>query len=127
MPSAAVLGSEIVRDRAPGHVWTLPELIDAAKPFGVSVESFLRRLVTLGRVQLGQYASFRASRSERDLRGNRASGGSFYATKARDLGKGYVRMVVGARERNLIGSATAAAFLDVRVNQIPRLAEKAGL
>lgn len=102
-------------------------MIDAAKPFGVSVESFLRRLVTLGRVQTAQYASFRERRSERDLRGNRASGGSFYTTKARDLGKGYVRTVVGARERTLIDSATAAAYLDVKVSQIPKLAEKAGL
>ncbi len=49
MPAAVVLDREMVQDRAPGHEWTLPELIDAAKPFGVSVESFLRRLVVLCR------------------------------------------------------------------------------
>lgn len=127
MPAGAVLGSEMVRERAPGHKWELNELIDAAKPFGVSVESFLRRLMTLGRVPQAQYTAFREGRSEEDLRGDKSSGGSFYLTKARDLGKGYVRTVVRARQRNVIDSATAAAFLDVKVNQIPKLAEKAGL
>lgn len=127
MPSSAVLASDMVLDRAPGYEWSLPELVDAAKPFGVSVESFLRRLVTLRRVPLTQYTTFREGRSERDRRGNRTGKGNFYLTKARDLGRGYVRTVVGARQRQLIDSATAAAFLDVKVDQIPKLAEKAGL
>jgi Zn-dependent peptidase ImmA (M78 family) len=64
MPATDVLDSEMVQERAPGHEWTLPELIDAAKPFGVSVESFLRRLVTLGRVPIEFYrASGRAAPS----------------------------------------------------------------
>jgi Zn-dependent peptidase ImmA (M78 family)/DNA-binding transcriptional regulator YiaG len=127
MPAADVLGSEMVNERPPGHEWTLPELMDAAKPFGVSVESFLRRLVTLGRVPMEFYRTFREGRTERDLRGNRSSGGSFYLTKARDLGRGYVRTVADAHNRNVIDSATAAAFLDVKVNQIRKLAEKARL
>ena len=127
MPAADVLGSEMVHERAPGHEWTLAELIDAARPFGVSVESFLRRLVTLGRVPIKFYRAFREDRAERDLRGNRSSGGSFYLTKARDLGRGYVRTVVDAHSRSVIDSAKAAAFLDVKVNQIGKLAEKAHL
>lgn len=126
MPAADVLDNGMVQERAPGHEWTMAELIDAAKPFGVSVESFLRRLVTLGRVPIESYLVFREGRSERDLRGNRSSGGSFYLTKARDLGRGYVRTVVDAHSRSVIDSATAAAFLDVKVNQIGKLAEKAG-
>ncbi len=127
MPASVVLSSEMVGARASGHAWELDELIDAAKPFGVSVESFLRRLVTLGQVPQAQYTTFREGRPEEDLRGDKSSGGSFYLTKARDLGKGYVRTVVQARQRNVIDSATAAAFLDVKVNQISKLAEKAGL
>jgi Zn-dependent peptidase ImmA (M78 family) len=127
MPALEVLNSEMVQKRRPGHVWTLNELIDAAKPFGVSVESFLRRLVTLDRVPMVQYTKFRQERSEQEGRGDKSGKGNFYLTKARDLGKGYVRTVVGARERNVIDSATAAAFLDVKVNQISKLAQKAGL
>jgi Zn-dependent peptidase ImmA (M78 family)/transcriptional regulator with XRE-family HTH domain len=127
MPAADVLASKLVQERRPGHVWELQELIEAAKPFGVSVESFLRRLATLDRVPMAQYTKFRQERSEKERRGDKSGKGNFYLTKARDLGKGYVRTVVGARERNLIDSSTAATFLDVKVNQIPKLAEKAGL
>jgi len=127
MPAADVLDNEMVQERALDHEWTMAELIDAAKPFGVSVESFLRRLVTLGRVPIESYLAFREGRSERDLRGNRSGGGSFYLTKARDLGRGYVRTVVDAHSRSVIDSSTAAAFLDVKVNQIGKLGEKAGL
>jgi hypothetical protein len=83
--------------------------------------------VTLGRVPIEFYRAFREGRTERDLRGNRSSGGSFYVTKARDLGRGYVRTVVDAHSRSVIDSATAAAFLDVKVNQIGKLAAKARL
>jgi Zn-dependent peptidase ImmA (M78 family) len=127
MPAADVLDNTLVAERPPGHDWTMQELIDAARPFGVSVESFLRRLVTLDRVPIEFYRDFREGRSERDLRGNRSSGGNFYVTKARDLGRGYVRTVTDAHGRNVIDSATAAAYLDVKVNQISRLAEKARL
>lgn len=127
MPAAHVLGNTMVGERIPGHEWTLAELIEAARPFGVSVESLLRRLVTLGRVPIEYYRAFRESSSERDLRGKRSGGGSFYVTKARDLGKSYVRTVVDAHNRSVIDSATAAGFLDVKVNQIPSLAEKARL
>lgn len=48
-------------------------------------------------------------------------------TKARDLGRAYVRVVADAHSRSVIDSATAAAFLDVKVNQIGKLAEKARL
>jgi Zn-dependent peptidase ImmA (M78 family)/transcriptional regulator with XRE-family HTH domain len=127
MPAADVLASKMVRARRPGHIWELQELIDAARPFGVSVESFLRRLATLNRVPMTQYTKFRQERSEQERRGDKSGKGNFYLTKARDLGKVYVRIIVGARERNVIDSATAAAYLDVKVNQIPKLAEKAGL
>ena len=103
----------------------MSELTEAAKPFGVSVESFLRRLVTLGRVPIEFYCAFREGRAEQDLRGGRSSGGSFDLTKARDLGRGYVLPVVDAHSHNVIDSWTAAAFLDVKVNQIARLAERA--
>lgn len=125
MPASAVLASAPVQEKTTGHEWTLGELMEAAKPFGVSVEAFLRRLVTLGRVPMTYYTAFRDNRTERDLRGNRAGGGTYYTTKARDLGKGYVRTVVDAHTRSVIDSATAASFLDVKVNQIPKLATKA--
>jgi Zn-dependent peptidase ImmA (M78 family) len=120
MPSSAVLASRLVAEHGPGDTWTLSDLIEAAKPFGVSVESFLRRLVTLGRVALNTYQEFRGEQqNQRDKRKPR--GGNFYLTKARDLGKGYVRRVSSAHRRATIDSTTAATYLDVKVDQMPEL------
>lgn len=58
MPPADIFESEMVSNRPAGHHWTLDELIEAARPFGVSVESFLRRLATLGVVPTNQYTEF---------------------------------------------------------------------
>ena len=127
MPASDMLANDFVAARGPNHQWTLSELLEASKPFGVSVESFLRRLVTLNKVSIEFYRAFRENRSERELRGSRSSGGSFYVTKARDLGRGYVRTVVDAHTRTLIDSTTAAGYLDVKVNQIAKLAENARL
>jgi len=124
MPAADVLASLVVAEHRPGSTWSIAELLEGAKPYGVSVEAFLRRLVTLGSATLAEYRLFRASRSDGVVtRGS--SGGNFYYTKARDLGKGYVRRVADAHRRTLIDSVTAATYLDVKVEQIPRLAEVA--
>lgn len=127
MPAQAVRDTALVKAKPRGHVWTLDELIEAARPFGVSVESFLRRLTTLDRVPLSQYQAFRAARSEGEEPGRKADGGNANITKVRNLGRQYVRTVVRAQQRGLINSATAATFLDVKVARIPKLAEKAGL
>ncbi|MEI2732109.1 MAG: XRE family transcriptional regulator [Dermatophilaceae bacterium] len=124
MPAPEVLSSSVVAEHAPGTCWSLTELLEGAKPHGVSVEAFLRRLVTLGLATLAEYRLFRDSQSAAVItRGS--SGGNFYYTKARDLGKGYVRRVADAHRRTLIDSVTAATYLDVKVEQIPRLAEVA--
>jgi len=127
MPAAEVLASATVAAKTAGHAWTLTELVEAAKPFGVSVESFLRRLATLGRVSLDFYLQFRDKQSEQELRGSRSPGGNFYNNKARDLGKAYIRNVVSAHLRQVIDSWTAATYLDVKVGQIPELAKRARL
>jgi Zn-dependent peptidase ImmA (M78 family)/transcriptional regulator with XRE-family HTH domain len=125
MPAKAVLEQSLVKEHEPGDEWTLGDLIEVARTFGVSVEAFLRRLATLEHVPLSYYQDFRKSQSEEAMRGSRSAGGNFYNTKARDLGKGYVRLVTDAHRRTLIDSTTAATFLDVKVGQIARLAEKA--
>lgn len=108
MPAADILASDIVREHAPGYEWALQELIEAAKPFGVSVESLLRRLVTLNRVPLTQYSVPRGLIRAGQAR-QRTGKGKFYLVKARDLGKALRATVVGARERQVIDSTTAAS------------------
>jgi Zn-dependent peptidase ImmA (M78 family) len=127
MPANEVLASPHVQKRGSGHEWTIDELIDAAKPFGVSVESFLRRLADLGRVPMTYYQQFRSRQTEEEARGTQSGKGEFYRTKARDVGKGYVRAVTDAYDRHLIDTTTTAGFLGVKAGQIAKLAETARL
>lgn len=109
--------------------WTYPSLRDAAAPFGVSAEAFLRRLLTLGVVSRTFYQSRREdflSSYERE-ESHLPSGGNWYRNRARDLGKGFVRRIADARRRRVIDSYTAATFLNVKVDQIERLDEMARL
>ncbi len=131
MPAALVLGSPLVAEHQ--GEWHLGQLIEAAQPFGVSVEAFLRRLVALGRVELSVYKEFRKEQEAGFTQGGEGqeshkrkdSGGSFYSTKARDLGKGYIRQITGAHRRATLDSFTAATYLGVKVGQMEKLAEVA--
>lgn len=123
MPSANVMGLPAVSGHNPDEPWHLRELVEAARPFGVSAEAFLRRLTTLGKVSHEEYRQFRAAHAQGGPVKAKRSGGSFYYNKARDLGKGYVRTVTRAHNRALIDSATAAEYLDAKVGQISRLAK----
>lgn len=131
MPRNAVLASTEVNSRkAQPDSWDYSSLRDAAAPFGVSAEAFARRLLTLGRISQPFYQARRAEFLEAYLHEEDqapTSGGNWYRTTARDLGKGYVRLVANARHRRVIDSYTAASFLNVKVDQIDRLAQMATL
>lgn len=129
MPRDQVLSNPYVVEReGTPERWEYEALRSAAAPFGVSAEAFLRRLLTLGRVSREFY---QAKRDEflvaYEEEARRGSGGNWYRNTARDLGKAYVRRVADAHERRVIDSYTAASFLDVKVDQIQRLAAEAGL
>jgi len=110
--------------------WDYDTLRPVAAQFGVSAEAFLRRLSTLGLVPLDLYrqrrAEFIAAHDDEADR-TRASGGDWYRSTVRNLGKAYVRAVTDAHRRRVIDSNTAAIYLDAKVSQIPRLAESAEL
>jgi len=127
MPAGEVLRQSVVAQHEPADPWTLDDLIVAARPFGVSVESFLRRLVTLGLASPEAYQAFRDSNRADAIEAPPNKGGNFFNTKVRDLGKGYVRRVADAYGRTLLDSTTAATYLDVKVGQIARLADTARL
>ncbi|WP_081215580.1 XRE family transcriptional regulator [Mycobacterium avium] len=130
--AAAILmpAEQMLAEPAP-ESWTYETLARAATPFGVSAEAFLRRLVTVGRVPLAFYQrkrdEFVAAYEDDQSRSGGSGGGNWYRNTARDLGKGYVRRVTDAHRRRVIDSYTAASFLNVKVGQIPRLAEAAVL
>ncbi|MGH3940019.1 MAG: XRE family transcriptional regulator [Pseudonocardiaceae bacterium] len=131
MPQDLVLTSpEVDGRRALRDSWDYTALRDAAAPFGVSAEAFARRLLTLGRIDRAFYRAHRARflaayQDEEDQAS--AGGGNWYRIRARDLGKGFVRRIADAHRRRVIDSFTAASFLNVKVDQIDRLAEMAAL
>nr|WP_222711112.1 ImmA/IrrE family metallo-endopeptidase [Quadrisphaera setariae] len=129
MPAEAVRKRPQVMARAGRRdAWDYEALAEAAGPFGVSAEAFLRRLVTLGRVDLDHYLGHREGfqrRYEEDEGRKPSNGGNWYHTTARDLGKSFVRQVASAHDRHVIDSYTAARYLGVKVGQIPRLARSA--
>jgi Zn-dependent peptidase ImmA (M78 family)/transcriptional regulator with XRE-family HTH domain len=131
MPADAVLESpEVVARSDRPTEWDYVTLRAAAAPFGVSAEAFLRRLLTLGRVDRAFYQARREeflAAYEAEESHTRTSGGNWYRNTARDLGKGYVRRIADAHRRRVIDSYTAASYLNVKVEQIPRLAEAAAL
>lgn len=131
MPQTAVLSSPIVVQMRGQSLreWDYSTLREAAAPFGASAEAFLRRLATLGEVDLQYYADRREDFLEayEAEEAQSSSGGNWYRTTVRDLGKWYVRSVADAHRRRVIDSYTAASFLNVKVDQIPRLAAEAAL
>ena len=131
MPAAAVLARpEVVARQHARSSWDYDALAATAAPFGASAEAMLRRLVSLGRVDASFYSSRRTeflARYEEEESQARPTGGNWYPTTVRNLGKGYVRLVTDAHRRRVIDSYTAANYLNVKVSQIPRLASTAGL
>jgi hypothetical protein len=94
------------------------------------VEAFLRRLLTLGRTTEAFYQRkrqelLRTYTEALARRKEEGSGGNWYRTKVRNLGKGYVREVISAYQRSLIDTYTAASYLDAKVQQLPRLGQEA--
>lgn len=131
MPADLVLASPPVQARASSpSSWDYTALAEAAAPFGVSAEAFLRRLVSLSRVDADFYSrrrdEFLAVYEAEEAR-TRPPGGDWYRNTARDLGKGFVRLVADARRRRVIDSYTAASYLNVKVGQIDRLAQAASI
>lgn len=130
MPADAVIERLSALPPVARDGWDYDTLANAARPFGTSAESFLRRLVTLGRVDDEFYSRRRAefiAQYEAEEGRDKGGGGNWYRNTARDLGKGYVRAIADAHRRRAIDSYTAATFLDVKVQQIPKLAEAAAL
>lgn len=130
-PAADVLAHPVVqRHHDDGTAWDYADLRRAAAPFGLSAEALLRRLLTLGRVTRKFYREMREEFQEayrRDEQRERSSGGNANRNAARDLGKGYVRLVADAYSRRVIDSYTAASYLNVRAERIPKIAAEASL
>jgi Zn-dependent peptidase ImmA (M78 family) len=112
--------------------WPLDVLIDEARFWGVSPEVILRKLVDSGRASRRFYQQWRESTSPQDqeetfrARTARKPGGDGLRTKVRNLGKGYVRLVVGTHNEGLLSTYEAANLLSSKTDAIPKLLARAG-
>jgi Zn-dependent peptidase ImmA (M78 family)/transcriptional regulator with XRE-family HTH domain len=126
----SVLADPTVAQAARTYEWSLPELAQFSARYGTSSESFLLRLISLGRATWNLYWKRKpeleveyqeARRREREAQREGSGGPSFYTVKARDLGHGYVSSVLEAFRSRVLSSSETAEYLDIRFEQIPRL------
>ncbi|MCF6473097.1 ImmA/IrrE family metallo-endopeptidase [Nonomuraea sp. MG754425] len=134
MPSYPVLHHPNVRSKPVGHRWSLDELGQISRTFHTSSEALLLRLITLEHATWQQYRELKplldreyqdARRRKKAQQQTKDGGPSFYVVKARNLGRNYVLSVVDAFQARSISSLDAACYLDVKYDQIPKLAEEA--
>lgn len=110
--------------------WQLWQLRDEARAWGVSPEVILRKLFTHGKASQEFYDNWRDDYNDTDRWSNgpeprKAKGGDGLRTKVRNLGKGYVRNVVGAMSEGLLSTYETSNMLNAKVDQIPKLFDRA--
>lgn len=125
MPSDQFLAlPEVIAHSASGSDWDYETLITIGRRFGTSVEAVLRRLLTLGLASPRQYESLRKRLAETSAEPRKAAGGgNYFASKVRDVGRGYAKRVLDARDRHVIDTYRAATYLDAKVEHLPKLAQ----
>lgn len=127
IPRTALLRDARVASATVGYRWADEELIGLAKPFGVSQEAMLRRLVSLNRASwdfyiekrtnyLSTYAQMRQQQKERQ-----DGGPGYYKMKLRNLGRKYISTVLDAYYRDRITGYDLAGYLDMRLDNVPGL------
>ncbi|WP_286278788.1 XRE family transcriptional regulator [Naasia aerilata] len=131
VPSAKFATRPIVTQASKNQEnWPLATLREEARVWGVSPEVILRKLVTHQRASKSFYDAWRDARSEddryssgSDARAN--GGGDGLRTKVRNLGKGYVRSVVGALSEGYLTTYETSNMLNAKVDQIPKMLARA--
>jgi Zn-dependent peptidase ImmA (M78 family)/DNA-binding transcriptional regulator YiaG len=130
MPAEALLVDPAVQSAHRLTEWSDAELLRLATQFEVSMEALLLRLVTLGKASMDFYwqrrpifvALYRQLRETREAKLKEATGGpSPYLMKIRNLGRRYVTDVLDAYDRDLIDPSDVSDFLDIKVNNLPKL------
>jgi Zn-dependent peptidase ImmA (M78 family) len=99
------------------------ELTILSRKFAVSHEVVLRRLLTLGRVSLEFYRKKRdelhgAYTREREHEEGFAP---HHQVVVRDLGKQYIRVVLGAYHQEAITSSDVSDYLGIRLKHLPKI------
>ena len=99
------------------------ELTVLSRRFAVSQEVILRRLLTLGRVSLEFYRKKRDELHKAYERSREQQEGfaPHHQVVVRDLGKQYIRVVLGAYHQEAITSSDVSDYLGVRLKHLPKI------
>ena len=99
------------------------ELAILAQRFAVSQEVILRRLLTLGRVSLDFYRRKRDELHKAYERKREQEEGfaPHHQVIVRDLGKQYIRVVLGAYHQEAITSSDVSDYLGTRLKHLPKI------
>jgi Zn-dependent peptidase ImmA (M78 family) len=99
------------------------ELTILSRRFAVSQEVILRRLLTLGRVSLEFYRKKRDElhKAYERSREQQAGFAPHHQVVVRDLGKQYIRVVLGAYHQEAITSSDVSDYLGVRLKHLPKI------
>jgi Zn-dependent peptidase ImmA (M78 family) len=116
-PMAAVLKKRTIPDA---------ELASLSRRFAVSREVVLRRLLAIGRVSLEFYRTKRESLHQAYEHERKQQEGFAppYQVVVRDLGKQYIRVILGAYRQEAITSSDVSDYLGIRLKHLPKI-EKA--
>ncbi len=104
--------------------WKIGRLERIAADFGVSPEATLLRLVHLGFAAIEDYTRLRGLFAARQAGTSDRDAPIYYPLKVRDLGRRYIAEVTEAYERRDITVSAAADYLDIKINNLPRLLEE---
>jgi len=130
MPAKGLLADAKVSSATPSSPWPLAELEPLSRRFNVSSESLLLRLINLKRASWETYwerkgeleIEYERARKDRRRKSREgAGGGSYYRTKARNLGHGYAHAVIDAFDARALTSMEVADALRIKYNQLPKL------
>lgn len=120
VPRDAIENDQDVQQASSTTIWSDDRLIALARRFRVSTEVVLRRLLSLGRTN---EAFYRAKRKEwidvRAEKSEQTSGFMQWPNRTvRTLGQPFLRIVLGAYDREQITTSDLAEYLGVRIKHL---------
>lgn len=136
MPADDLMADPTVLRAHSRSEWTINNLQQLAAPFHMSPEVLLRRLATLGKTSMEFYWQMRPyfirtylELREREEMDQKDSGGgpSSYVLKIRNFGRRFIGDVLDAYDRDLIDPSDVSDYLDIKVNNIPKLVKQMAL
>jgi Zn-dependent peptidase ImmA (M78 family)/DNA-binding XRE family transcriptional regulator len=130
MPAKDLLTDPVVNHTSKHVEWPNEELLRLAAQFRVSAEALLLRLVSLDKASSEFYwskrpyfvASYREMHERERARLKESHGGpSPYRMKIRNLGRRYITDILDAYDRDLIDPSDVSDYLDIKINNLPKL------